>query len=536
MLLVSMVVFPAGLGLGYAFAVWQCGNQAIHGSTVVRLIGTAVAPKADVAKFKAAAKPSQPVVVCTNTCPQAKNGVCDDGSKLLTGDGASTRVYCDLGTDCDDCGPWHSNFPVTWGTAPETGPIAKTLAHGIEVFARRTITVPPFVFAYTNPQHDVDVSANVHGSGLLEAGIVKLMSIILGDECKAAAAGSAQAPLFADVGSNFGFYTVMAAMMGCRVVSWEPVPRFLSFIHYNMAVNNATNIVDLRDKVVAEDTSINYTLIVPQRGVWGTAGIGGKNVDPAIDNQGDYERVTAAAELLDAVLGAEKEVLLLKVDVEGFEPGVMKSADKLTQQKRIRHMVMEYSPGVRERDHQWDIAADNARMLLTLISRGYSVAHLAEFVGHAGGDYRNKELPSFEEVVPGNLKHDIDDMDKMKRGALGCPMAAELEGVQPVFGCGGIPEHLHPKSFRSMFAHNTNIWISTQRDMQNLNATVGILRINEPMAAYTTNRIMGQGGRHCNMGPVAEVQHRCKCTDPAVCGKLEEVVLRLAAQGKLGTD
>jgi hypothetical protein len=50
-------------------------------------------------------KPDGSFEVCTNTCPYARDGICDDPR------GAS---YCALGTDCQDCGPvGQDNFTVT---------------------------------------------------------------------------------------------------------------------------------------------------------------------------------------------------------------------------------------------------------------------------------------------------------------------------------------------------------------------------------------------------------------------------------------
>ncbi len=37
--------------------------------------------------------------------------------------------------------------------------------------------------------------------------------------------GGARA-LVLDVGANFGYFALMAAMYGCRVIAWEPVETF----------------------------------------------------------------------------------------------------------------------------------------------------------------------------------------------------------------------------------------------------------------------------------------------------------------------
>lgn len=52
--------------------------------------------------------------VCDNSCPTAGDGTCDDGRvHRVGGEHAADSlsifpVKCDLGTDCDDCGPWVS--------------------------------------------------------------------------------------------------------------------------------------------------------------------------------------------------------------------------------------------------------------------------------------------------------------------------------------------------------------------------------------------------------------------------------------------
>ena len=114
-------------------------------------------------------------------------------------------------------------------------------------------------------------------------------------------------------------------------------------------------------------------VIVPQRGIWGTAGVGGMNIDMAINNEGAYLRVHTQPERLDDVV-KEKGILLkvwahqpsghtqlgsqgnlrhdvvlslaeLQVDVEGYEPEVFRSAARLISDAAFDHIFLEYSPG-----------------------------------------------------------------------------------------------------------------------------------------------------------------------------------------------
>ena len=42
---------------------------------------------------------------------------------------------------------------------------------------------------------------------------------------------------------QFGYYSLMAASMGCRVIAWEPVPYFAAFFKYALLRNNLTHAV-----------------------------------------------------------------------------------------------------------------------------------------------------------------------------------------------------------------------------------------------------------------------------------------------------
>lgn len=132
-------------------------------------------------------------------------------------------------------------------------------------------------------------------------------------------------------------------------MAWEPVPHFRALLSYNVAVNKVTHLVTVRHTVVAEPGSkqvrtalrthcqqqpmpmlpVMWTrgnshhsssivraqmmlckacliccrrcccqvVHAPNRGIWGTAGIDGANIDTGIQNDGEYLKVT------DAMLG-----------------------------------------------------------------------------------------------------------------------------------------------------------------------------------------------------------------------------------------
>ena len=159
------------------------------------------------------------------------------------------------------------------------------------------------------------------------------------------------------------------------MVAWEPVPKFRHFIELGMQLNHFQAQVLVRPTAVADQDGGSYTLKVPQRGIWGTASIGGGNIDAyapqvsqcsgsgvaithpifhclckfpvrecwppcrAIDNEGAYEVVEVAGERVDSLI--KEDVLLVKLDVEGFEPTAFRSSTGLLD--HYRYVVQQAS-------------------------------------------------------------------------------------------------------------------------------------------------------------------------------------------------
>ena len=210
-------------------------------------------------------------MLCLNTCKSANNGKCEDGSQLIRS-GPPDRsnahrspwqqILCDLGTDCADCGPVapHSHAMATlkqvmpsatvqdppglWAPTGLTG-AALLASRSIEVRAAWTATQPSFIFPYTNPAEDFDVSRHMSGMRAVEP-MYNLYWHRLSAEC------CARGGLMLDVGSNFGYYALLAAKMGCRVLAWEPVPVFRAFIELAAQLNNVSHLIHVRHAVVSD--------------------------------------------------------------------------------------------------------------------------------------------------------------------------------------------------------------------------------------------------------------------------------------------
>ncbi|KAK9842464.1 hypothetical protein WJX81_001323 [Elliptochloris bilobata] len=468
--------------------------------------------------------------VCTDTCARARDGTCDDGRS------GAGQVFCDLGTDCADCGPWKHRGPA--GGNASAAPIQALVARGVEVYVARTKTVPSFIMPFTNPKHDVDVSGQMHSNGQVELGITQIWYTRLKEACAAKpdAAGKRPPRLVADVGANFGYYSLYAATMGCRVLAWEPVPTFRAFLEYGVELNRLGGLVDVRAAAVSDKAGAEYELVVPQRGIWGTASIDGRNIDKNINNEGAYEKYKVKGERVDAVVA--EDVALLKMDVEGFEPTAFESAKGVLDTFKVENIVMEYSPGVYDTTNRWDDYPDWPRMLIYLLEHGFSLLHVRdEFVRAAllGPEF-DGALPPFEEITAENLACDLEDAKKLQARTLGCQAPEELSSAFPEWvGCNFIPENLHPKSFRGYIGHNTNVWAAASRTGIKVGQPAGVQGLAQaPTEWYGRDRRYGMGRRECKYLPLhIQVKHRCHCADEAVCGAEAAMVERLAAEGLL---
>lgn len=57
------------------------------------------------------------------------------------------------------------------------------------------------------------------------------------------------------------------------------MPTFRAFLEYGVELNGVGALVDVRAKAVGDKPGAEYELVVPQRGIWGTASIDGRNID-----------------------------------------------------------------------------------------------------------------------------------------------------------------------------------------------------------------------------------------------------------------
>jgi FkbM family methyltransferase len=148
--------------------------------------------------------------------------------------------------------------------------------------------------------------------------------------------------LLVDVGANFGFWTLLAARRGCRVLAVEPVPATRTLLAANAARNGLEDRIEIVGQALS-DSPGTLTLALPD-GESGQA-----SVHPDTTATG-AERFTVPSSTLDALLG-ERRVRLLKIDVEGHELAVLAGASRVLASGQVDYLLVEVAGAVLERAH-----------------------------------------------------------------------------------------------------------------------------------------------------------------------------------------
>ena len=309
-----------------------------------------------------------------------------------------------------------------------------------------TLTDPAFIIAIDVNKRGArsrsEVSHSVQVSGVHESRYTAYWTMLTAKCC--AGGGSVL-----DVGANLGYYSLLAASLGCRVVAWEPVSRFRAYFVASLALNNLSHRVTVRDRVASDTTRSSVTMRVPPQR-WDISSVDGLNLIPAQRGpNSSAARYVAPAETLDSVV--REQACAMKLDTEGFEPVVVRGAEALLRDRPPHIILLEYTPGAVERSAVGGAAdalerppvrySDFPAMLGRFQESGYRTWQLAS-------DIKYKELlmgsiPEEKEVLPASIAAE----------------KVNAANVRKRFTDGGFafPFDLHPHSLRASFEYNTDL-------------------------------------------------------------------------------
>lgn len=142
--------------------------------------------------------------------------------------------------------------------------------------------------------------------------------------------------VFADIGSNAGSYTVLAAKVaGAQVHAFEPVPKTLADLRSNIAANNVEDIVEVHATALGtEPGAMRFTV-----------GFGAANRFAAED---ETDTISVPVSTADAEL-VGKSVTAMKIDVECAEHLVIGGMSQLLVEPQLLAIEVEtLMDGVRD--------------------------------------------------------------------------------------------------------------------------------------------------------------------------------------------
>jgi FkbM family methyltransferase len=132
---------------------------------------------------------------------------------------------------------------------------------------------------------------------------------------------------FLDVGSNTGMYVVAfgapVKAAGTRIFAIEPVPANLARLKENIEINGMSGLVEIAETAVGESNGI-----VRMDGDYADAAVNG-----VVSASGEREFPVFTLDTLTAERGWT-DVRLMKIDVEGYEPAVLRGAGQFFDSNR----------------------------------------------------------------------------------------------------------------------------------------------------------------------------------------------------------
>ena len=146
-----------------------------------------------------------------------------------------------------------------------------------------------------------------------------------------------RADVILDVGVSSGYTSVWFSRWARQVYAFEPNPANQASVREQLTIRGVRN-VELIETAVSDHRGETDLFVKPQEGHHSLGDVGASET---------VDRIRVPVTTLDrfaAERGIER-VGLLKIDVEGFEPEVLRGARDLLESRRIDLILFEHSPG-----------------------------------------------------------------------------------------------------------------------------------------------------------------------------------------------
>lgn len=158
---------------------------------------------------------------------------------------------------------------------------------------------------------------------------------------------------FVDVGAHLGFYSLLGAKLGAKVLAIEASPRTFAWLKANLEMNQETNVESLNLAMADTKGELTFTQYPVYYSEYNSLNQKALRQVPK-----GAEALTIAAETLDGLLAERAFVpTCIKIDVEGAEELVIRGAvDALKQHKPW--VVLEIADGMQQRQEPHRMASE----------------------------------------------------------------------------------------------------------------------------------------------------------------------------------
>jgi len=222
-------------------------------------------------------------------------------------------------------------------------------------------STPPFAFALADISVE-GVARSIIKDGILEQPTQEVFRYLLSEKCTQTKEGQ----LVVDLGANLGYFTTYSAVMGCRVKSVEPQPRLLDIFNFSLSLNGVRDRVQLYNNIVTDEKGKKLKIMYAE-GCWACSWVESAK-EGEVDTEKSYIIPSIAVDEF-----VNEDVLLLKIDVEGFEVHALKSAKNLFKNHKVRNILIEWNPARFPRAHT--TIEESTGMLEQLSMDGYVIRH-----------------------------------------------------------------------------------------------------------------------------------------------------------------
>ena len=236
------------------------------------------------------------------------------------------------------------------------GPFGRLLNIPVQIPVVRTELDPPFYMFTRDPRSEGwgGVSFELHRRGKFEDAIAERISQEVSDICRSSGG------LFIDVGTNIGFFTMLAASWGCRVLGFEANSALHELVRNSAMLNG-----------------FHHVTVVPH-------GAGPKRERVLVNNKRTCpgcSSLTSADDpdameimLVDISSYVEERPVFMKIDIDGYEIGALEGALDFIRKYKLPRGYVELNPWWWHRGR--GVTLERGQQLLQeLNSIGYEFSH-----------------------------------------------------------------------------------------------------------------------------------------------------------------